>query len=234
MAWPSAIHHVPNPCLKKGDGEFPLEQRLLSVTSVWYYAWAANAYRALDGWRAQRTHNASYGAAAGSTIQDVAWGLALRIEAAHHGGTQLGGLALDRKKRFDLLTSDLVVALQLHAGCPPAIVELRRNLYDNVKRYVRLGTAYAEAMAVTNGHLQGCPFSIDDIKLLMYVWTQRQHNAVPRSLSATYIDDSNSTVTDRDGAEESIRQSELFDRLSGQEVQPGKVVAWATHPRLKD
>ena len=79
--WPSAIHHVPNPCLKKGDGEFPLEQRLLSVMSVWYYAWAANAYRALDGWRAQWTHNTSYGAVAGSTIQDVAWGLALRIEA---------------------------------------------------------------------------------------------------------------------------------------------------------
>ena len=44
---PEPLLHIPNPCLRKGKGELPTDQRLLSVMSVWMYAWEAPAYRAL-------------------------------------------------------------------------------------------------------------------------------------------------------------------------------------------
>eukprot|EP00959_Pyramimonas_sp_CCMP1952_P111225 2326730-Pyramimonas_sp.AAC.1 len=78
-------------------------------------------------------------------------------------------------------------------------------------------------MATTNGHLQGSAFSIDDIKMLTYVWAARHHRVIPISLSITYIDDSNSTVWDMAGIRESLRESLLFDKLSGQELHLGKL-----------
>ena len=38
---PEPLLHIPSPCLRKGKGELPTDQRLLSVMSVWMYAWEA-------------------------------------------------------------------------------------------------------------------------------------------------------------------------------------------------
>ena len=40
---PEPLLHIPNPCLRKGRGELPTDQRLLSVMSVWMYGWEAPA-----------------------------------------------------------------------------------------------------------------------------------------------------------------------------------------------
>ena len=36
---PEALLHIPNPRLRKGRGELPTDQRLLSVMAVWMYGW---------------------------------------------------------------------------------------------------------------------------------------------------------------------------------------------------
>ena len=95
---PEAFYSIPNPCLRKGLGEFPAEQRILSVLSVWLYAWTVPTYHKLEAWRRTWTHATSYGATAGATIQDVSTAHALWVEWASHMGLPLCGIALDREK----------------------------------------------------------------------------------------------------------------------------------------
>ena len=87
--------------------------------------------------------------------------------------------------------------------------------------------AYSKELARTNGHLQGSSWSLDDIKLLMCVWTKRQHRYVPRSLSTTFVDDSNSTTHAAADLQRSLDATTQFDTRSGQRIHPGKVAGWA-------
>ena len=66
----------------------------------------------------------------------------------------------------------------------------------------------------------------------MCVWTNRQHRVIPRSLSVTFIDDSNSTFTNIADAQISLDETVRFDTKSGQKIHPGKLVGWATQPEL--
>merc|ERR1712060_1046566 len=96
--------------------------------------------------------------------------------------------------------------------------------------YIRMNGAYSKQLVRTNGHLQGSSWSLDDIELLMCVWTKRQHRHVPRSLSTTFVDDSNSTTHTSHDLQASLDETAKFDRFSGQLIHPGKVAGWAlTH-----
>ena len=139
---PEPLLHIPNPCLRKGKGELPTDQRLLSVMSVWMYAWEAPAYRSLAEWRKGWTHPTSFGAVPKATIHDVSTALALRVEHARSLALPLAGVALDRQKCFDYLVTDVCLALALHAGCPADIVNVRRTFYAKHQRYIRMGGAY--------------------------------------------------------------------------------------------
>lgn len=129
---PEPFLHVPNSCLRKGRGELPTDQRLLSVLSVWMYAWESPAYRSLSSWRKGWTHATSFGAVPKATIGDVSTSLALRVEHARALALPLAGAALDRQKCFDYLITDICLRLALHAGCPRDIVRVRRNFYRNI------------------------------------------------------------------------------------------------------
>eukprot|EP00969_Alexandrium_andersonii_P152339 6737107-Alexandrium_andersonii.AAC.1 len=65
----------------------------------------------------------------------------------------------------------------------------------------------------------------------MAVWTDRQHAvAAPSAVSTTYLDDLNTVVDSPADTQASIAESERFDILTGQRVNAGKTVAWATSP----
>lgn len=229
---PEAVRHVPNPTLKKGDGELPKDQRLLAVLSVWYYAWEVPMYRLLNEWRAGWTHPTSFGATAGATIQDVSTSLAILIERSRHLEIPLGGVALDRQKCFDYLVTDICIGLQRQAGCPEEVVRLRTSFYERHYRYLQVAGSFGKPLHLTNGHLQGSAFSLDDVKLLMYVWTARKYRVVPRGISVTFVDDSNSAMEKATEVVLSLGETAKFDALSGQIIHPGKIVGWATDERL--
>ena len=147
---PDPLLSIPNPCLRKGRGELPTDQRLLSVMSVWMYAWEAPAYRSLGDWRKGWTHPTSFGAVPRATIGDVSTALAIRVEHARALALPLAGAALDRQKCFDYLITDICLNLALHAGCPPDIVAVRRYFYDHHRRYIRMNGAYSPALAATS------------------------------------------------------------------------------------
>lgn len=139
---PRPLLNIPNPCLRKGRGELPTDQRRLSVMSVWMFAWEAPAYRSLAEWRSHWTHPTSFGAVPHGTIGDVSTALATQVEHARTLALPLAGAALDRQKCFDYLVTDVCIILALHAECPPDIVAVRRNFYDRHVRYIRMGSAY--------------------------------------------------------------------------------------------
>ena len=83
--------------------------------------------------------------------------------------------------------------------------------------------AYSSPLKRANRHVQGSSWPLDDIELLMCVWANRQHRVVPRSLSTTFVDDSNSTAPTAGELQAALTQTELFDTMSGQKVHPGRV-----------
>eukprot|EP00969_Alexandrium_andersonii_P015400 673016-Alexandrium_andersonii.AAC.1 len=66
---------------------------------------------------------------------------------------------LDREKCFDRIDRDLVLSLQRYAGCPLAITRARAAMYRGNVRYVKLGQAFSQPWATSNGVFQGCCFS---------------------------------------------------------------------------
>eukprot|EP00959_Pyramimonas_sp_CCMP1952_P165814 3465702-Pyramimonas_sp.AAC.1 len=66
----------------------------------------------------------------------------------------------------------------------------------------------------------------------MCVWTKRQHRYVSRSLSTTFVDDSNSATHTASELQKSIDEAAKFDRFSGQRIRPGKVAGWALTDEL--
>eukprot|EP00969_Alexandrium_andersonii_P257095 11366646-Alexandrium_andersonii.AAC.1 len=74
-------------------------------------------------------------------------------------------------------------------------------------------------MAASNGVGQGCPWSIDDIAVIMSAWARRMARVVPRALCAVYVDDNSLTVEGEDAPEvlgSSAGEIERFDTLTGQ------------------
>ena len=146
----------------------------------------------------------------------------------------IAGAALDRQKCFDYLITDIRLSLALHAGCPAEIIAVRRNFYSRHIRYIRMAGAYSPPLCRPSGLLQGSSWSIDDTKLLMCVWTNRQHRYVPRSLSVTFVDDSNTTAPSAAELSLALTETERFDAMSGQQIHPGKVAGWALGQHLWD
>jgi len=109
-----------------------------------------------------------------------------------------------------------------------------KNFYSRHIRYIRMAGAYSPPLCRTSGHLQGSSWSIDDIKLLMCVWTNRQHRYVPRSLSVTFVDDSNTTAPSAAELSLALTETERFDAFSRQQIYPGKVAGWAHGQQLWD
>eukprot|EP00969_Alexandrium_andersonii_P137124 6065544-Alexandrium_andersonii.AAC.1 len=69
-------------------------------------------------------------------------------------------------------------------GCPERVVRAREQLYHGMVRHMRLGKLYGSPMPASNGVGQGCPWSIDDIAVIMSAWARRMARVVPRALCA--------------------------------------------------
>ena len=109
--WPSAFRCVPLPALKKGTGEFAIDQRLLGLMSVWYSAWGALRRKHTEPWRASLFEE-NMCARPGSSITDVFWPTQLRLENAEHQDLPLASLMLDREKCFDRIPYSFILKLQ--------------------------------------------------------------------------------------------------------------------------
>ena len=100
VRWPAALTHAAMPLLKKGLGRKPLEQRLLTLMSCFYSAWAGVRYRceACRRWRASWMPDQLRGARPGGRTQDVSFALCLLVELARAQGQELHSVLLDRIK----------------------------------------------------------------------------------------------------------------------------------------
>ena len=78
-----------------------------------------------------------------------------------------------------------------------------------------------------NARLRGSAFSLDDAKLLMYAWTARQRRYILRSLSVTFIADSNATLNAVNDVLISFAETLKFDMCSGQQGHPEKIQGWS-------
>ena len=143
------------PALAKGEG---LDQRLLTLMSVFYSAWAGIRFHdpAVEAWQGRWMPSPLRGARKGATTQDIPFPLAIAIEHAQQQGQEVAGLLLDRLKCFGRLCRDITFGLQRRAGCPERLVAARVKLYAHLKRYIKIGRCYGEPFIAKNGASQGC------------------------------------------------------------------------------
>ena len=183
IGWPAALLHAAMPLLKKGLGRKPLDQRLLTLMSCFYSAWAGIRYRGgpCRKWRSSWMPEQLRGARPGGRTQDVSFALCQLVELARAGGLELHSVLLDRVKCFDRLERKLQLKLMEKAGCPSGIVAARRKWYDHHERRMRLGQAYGPPFQAKNRCLQGGVWSIDDIGLIMACWVYDLERAVPNA-----------------------------------------------------
>ena len=111
--WPAALSQPEGLLLPKpGDGG-PMDCRPIWLLPMMYRVWAAGRARLFARWRS------AWGDGDGDIgSEELAWALALELEAAEAAGEAICGSALDWRKAFDHVGLQLLERALVRAGVP--------------------------------------------------------------------------------------------------------------------
>ena len=181
--WPSALCCPEGLLLPKaGDGS-PMDRRPIWLLPMLYRVWAAGRAQLFARWRLSWLEGDG-----GHGAEELAWELALELEAAEASAETIGGSALDWRKAFDHISLELLRPMLCRAGVPAWILEPMLAAYSAPRR-LRVEGALGQPWAPTSGILPGCALAVFALSVLVRPWycrTGRVHDILKRRV---YVDD---------------------------------------------
>ena len=91
--------------------------------------------------------------------EELAWELALELEAAEALGESMAGAALDWRKAYDHVALCCLPGMFKRAGVPPWIVGPAVQAYS-ARRRIRVTNALGSAWGPANDFLRGCAIAV--------------------------------------------------------------------------
>ena len=181
--WPAALCCPEGLLLSKpGDGG-PMDRRPVWLLPMLYRVWAAGRAFLFARWRLMwQDGDGSVGA------EELAWDLALELEAAQASEETICGSALDWRKAFDHVSLQLLRPMLSRAGVPSWLLEPMLAAYSAPRR-LRVEGALGQPWVPTSGILPGCALAVFALSVLVRPWycrTGRVHDALRRRV---YVDD---------------------------------------------
>ena len=214
--WPKALTRARISLIQKGEGAEPPQQRPISVASAVYRLWAATRLRVAMEWQEGWIHEGQHGFRAKHSTVDVYWEVALLLEQAVLDGEDLSGLILDYAKCFDKLPHKIMLKLAEEAGAHARLLGPLKDMYDRIRRRFKMAGGLGTEFIATNGILQGCPWSVILLNLLVSIWAQAVE-AETGAKARAYADD-NTVLGRRSETEKGGAISMEFCDLTGQEL----------------
>ena len=131
------------------------------------------------------------GAIPGMEALDIAWDAQARIENALLNKIFLNMVSYDFKKFFDSFDHAFTRKMLLHLGLPPSLFEFTYNLYTNMNRVIKKGSALSCPFTAFNGSGKGDVMSLLPALLIVSWQFYVIDNLLPEIHKGAFIDDRN-------------------------------------------
>ena len=161
----------------------PMDRRPVWLLPMLYRVWAAGRASVFARWRTSWPDGD-----VGRGAEELAWELALELEAAEANGESICGAALDWRKAFDNIPLCSLSSLLARAGLPEWLRLPIVEAYTAPRR-LRVEGALGECWRPTSGILPGCALAVFVLSVLLRPWDRqiaRVHDQLRRRI---YVDD---------------------------------------------
>ena len=165
-----------------------------------YRLWAAGRARLFARWRLGWD-----GVDAWRGAEELAWELALELEAAEALSESIAGAALDWRKAYDHVDLHTLPAILQRAGVPQWLYAPALAAYS-ARRRVRVGRAVGDPWTPSRGILPGCALAVFFLSVLTWPWQRRTRSIGDRLRQGVYVD--NFTLWARGPAQEAAELGE--------------------------
>ena len=145
--------------------------------------WAAGRAKLFAQWRAAWGNGDG-----GARSEELAWDLALELEAAEAAGESICGGALDWRKAFDHVSLELLERALARARVPAWLSGPLLAAYKAPRR-VRVDGALGQPWVPTSGILPGCALAVFVLSVLVRPWYQRTGRVHDGLRRRVYVDD---------------------------------------------
>jgi hypothetical protein len=181
--WPEELCQPEGLLLPKpGDGG-PMDRRPIWLLPMLYRVWAAGRAKLFAQWRASWGNGDG-----GAGSEELAWDLALELEAAEATGESICGGALDWRKAFDHVSLQLLERALARARVPAWLSGPLLAAYKAPRR-VRVDGALGQPWVPTSGILPGCSLAVFVLSFLVRPWYQRTGRVHDGLRRRVYVDD---------------------------------------------
>ena len=224
--WPRSMLSIRVQVIPKTDDPMPPVQdhRPISVTSVWYRAWAAWALRRLPSHVWDNIGPTACGGLPKRTPFPQLLEVMLAMEAALINPLEhpwVGVVSLDAVKCFDLLAYPCVLKASLQLGIPTGILRLLSEFWLHSTRYISAHSCIETVgFRSNNGIPQGCAMSIIMCVAMVCQWTATVE--VPRVRSLSYVDDRYLLSEHREAILEAWQASQQWHKGAKWKINPQK------------
>jgi ribonuclease HI len=184
--WPTQLCAPEGLLLPKGGASEvgdPMDRRPIWLLPMLYRVWAAGRAQLFAEWRSSWPDgDGGFGA------EELAWELALDLEAAEAAGEDICGAALDWRKAFDNIPLCNLDTLLRRAGLPDWLRGPVVAAYSAPRR-LRVEGAVGSTWRPSSGILPGCALAVFVLSVLIRPWDRkamRVHDLLRRRI---YVDD---------------------------------------------
>ena len=184
--WPGPLCRPEGLLLPKGaatDPGDPMQRRPIWLLPMLYRVWAAGRAQAFAAWRASWP-----GGDGGLGAEQLAWELALELEAAEAAGEAVCGAALHWRKAFDNVPLGHVEPVLARAGVPERLRGPIVAAYTAPRR-IRVEAALGGEWEPSSGILPGCALAVFVLSILMRPWDRRVEKSHELLRRRIYVDD---------------------------------------------
>ena len=215
--------------IPKGAGASHLDLRPITLNSIIYSIWATTRCRQTSKWHEQICHASLYGARANLGTSDAEIPGALQLEIAACDNISFIGLAEDRTKCFDLFNADTVIPLLAALGLDDRLVRAISGFYRIHERRFRIRGTVSQPF-LTKSLVQGDAWSTRIVNAAFTLLAVRARNICPMVTTQYFVDDSKvrTPLQHIEQLKTYVRASNMFNKLTGQEVNSKKCIAWGT------
>lgn len=226
---PEALTFARQIILNKPGPASPINKRLITILPPLLLAYTGTRYNQLQEWQMRAMPPAIVGGVKGRYMATLYNDLRLDLDCANQEDQTIVGVKLDKSKAFDRIIPQFAACLFISFGLPQAVVKVFLKIYQGLHKHMAYRN-WTSPVATThaNGVAQGCSFSILAMNAYNKVWYHLLEH-FPQLCARAYIDDSYlwCHLANVSMLQQAIQVTEVWDKLAGQQFNPGKSSMWS-------
>jgi hypothetical protein len=236
----AAYYHVSMPLIRKVDKLSPKDQlptfcdtkdfRLISLLAPLNRVETGAAYRQHMIWMISWFNANMHGGIPNHETAEVSWDVQSDIELALIMKQKLSICLMDYLKFFDSMEPIFMSKLMLATGFQPDFVRLNLDLYQNMKRYIKIGKSYGKPFHSSNGLGQGDSYSLMVALTMVSIQFDFISDQFPKVKMGSAVDDRNIRGSAED-VREAYKAMAEFDKATGHFNNPKKLAMTSTCPK---